>query len=183
MGLSILQGYVSGKAPIHDQSFDPRFVGLDHSEMLEALDKERMGSEICVTQKPDCECNSPRRQDDSVTHEGQLALPGSDFREIWDEPELKVSCLCRMQEEASEICPACGHPALYEYEVCLCRAVSVELFDQMQCKTKRKAIALSVDGTALSSKFCAVIIHREELMELVIQGSVSQGSHSHLEKE
>lgn len=165
-GISVLQGFVSGTAPIHEPSLDPRFVGLDHSDMLDEWNRQRLGPEICITEKPLAEFNSPRRHNDSVAHEGELALPDSDFRALLDAPVPNKSCSCRMRA-AGELCPHCGHPALYEYEVCLCRAVPIDLFDRIKCRTKRKAIALTDDGTALSDEFCAVIIHQDELAEIM----------------
>jgi hypothetical protein len=175
MNMSVLSGYVSGSTLVVGLETDPRFMGYSQSDALERFDHERMGIPLCITRYPDLGVRFKLRREDREMGEGQLFLPGYDL-----EPELVSEdpdhvCkdrACSHGMKPSDVCPFCKHPALKEGEVCLSRAVEVETYERMKIKSKRQAIALSDDGTALSDKYCAVIISESDMEELALTAAL-----------
>jgi pyruvate-formate lyase-activating enzyme len=74
---------------------------------------------------------------------------------------------------SGDICPYCQHPELREGEVCTSLHISVELFDRLVFKTKRKGAAFTKDGTPMSRKYCAVILSEEELNEVLLRAGLT----------
>jgi len=111
-----------------------------------------------------------RNKDDIEIGEGQLAFSDRcfEYQRVFHEEVSPCSC----QVDPETICPFCKHHALQEGEVCLTRAMPIDLFDRLKIKTKRKAIALSEDGTPLSDEYVAVILQKSEMEEIILKASL-----------
>lgn len=64
------------------------------------------------------------------------------------------------------LCPKCRGAELHPGEISLC-VIPTKLYDRVTLKTKRQVPAFSDAGTPLSSEFCNLVAHSDEILEII----------------
>lgn len=160
-----ISGFVNGNGVGQVPHVDQRLSYRNQSEAVEAHDMDRMGCMLRV-----------KGGGAHLIGEGQLCLPGSDFRDLID-PVSGSGCECEQDAEELGLCPTCNHPDVMPGEICIGLHVPIDIYRQRFSKLSgvRAGRAFSDNGTQLSSDYCSVIVPKSVLRELVVRAALPEG--------